>query len=504
MRIEPPGGRLFMLRLISQCISIILMVVTHLSVVFAGEAVQRPPNIILIMADDLGYGELGCYGQTKIKTPHIDRLAQMGMRFTRAYSGNAVCAPSRCVLLTGQHPGHAYVRDNRELKPEGQEPLPAQTLTLGSLLQQQGYVTGAFGKWGLGGPGSSGDPMVQGFNRFFGYNCQRVSHSFYPPYLWSDREKFPLQNNPPIPGHGTLSESADPAKPASYAAFKGSDYAPYRIHSAAMDFIDQHKERPFFLYYPTLIPHLALQVPDDKLETYLALGWNDPPFIGKKGAYTPHRTPRAAYAAMISLMDAHVGAIMDRLKMHGLTDNTLIIFTSDNGATHLLDQVDVPFFNSVDGLRGLKGELYEGGIRVPYIAAWPGKITAGSVSDRIIGFEDMLPTVAELSRAVFPPCDGISLLPTFLGQPQPERSFLYREFSGYGSQQAVWFGPWKAIRSAMRKGVITTQLYRVADDRTESTDVATAFPDIVKQAEALFTQQHVPSPAFPLVGIDTP
>ncbi|MEC7401859.1 MAG: sulfatase-like hydrolase/transferase, partial [Verrucomicrobiota bacterium] len=219
------------------------------------------PNVIFILADDLGYKELGCYGQTKIRTPHLDKLAEEGMRFTRNYSGNAVCAPSRCVLMTGKHPGNAFIRNNGELKPEGQLPIPLREVTLAEVFKREGYVTGVFGKWGLGGPGTEGDPMNQGFDRFYGYNCQRHAHSYYPDYLWSDRDRVPLGNNPPVPGHASLPKGADPADPKSYEVFKGKDYASDRINEQALAFIRNNKDKPFFLYYPTIIPHVALHVP---------------------------------------------------------------------------------------------------------------------------------------------------------------------------------------------------------------------------------------------------
>ena len=245
---------------------------------------QRLPNIVFILADDLGYRELGSFGQEKIKTPHLDKLAKQGMKLTHHYCGNAVCAPSRCVLMTGKHPGHAFIRSNKELKPEGKHPIPDSEVTLAELLKKQGYVTGGFGKWGLGGPGSAGDPMNQGFDRFFGYNCQRHAHSYYPSYLWSDDKRVELKNDPPIPGHASLAKDAD--------RFKGQDYAPDRINEQALAFIRANKDKPFFLYYPTVIPHVALHVPDEELKPYLALGWKDPPFSRAKGyGYTPHLFP---------------------------------------------------------------------------------------------------------------------------------------------------------------------------------------------------------------------
>ena len=479
--------------------------------VMAGPAVAAPekPNVVFILADDLGYAELGAYGQAKIRTPRIDRLAAEGMRFTRNYSGNAVCAPSRCVLMTGKHPGKAFIRNNQSVPPEGQYPIPEHEVTIAELLREQGYATGAFGKWGLGFPDSEGDPLHQGFDRFYGYNCQRHAHSYYPPYLWSDRERQELNNRPAVPGHANLPEGADPEDPSSYATFKGQDYAPDRINAQALQFIRQNQKRPFFLYYPTVIPHLALHVPDQELKPYTDQKWNDPPFTRARGGYTPHYTPRAAYAAMITRLDTYVGRILDLLEELNIADNTIVVFTSDNGTSHLKAEVDYDFFASVASLRGLKGSLYEGGIRVPLIARWPGKIPAGSLSDRLTGFEDWMPTLLDLIGA--PPVrnaeiDGISIAPTLLGKTQEPRPFLYREFKGYGGQQAVWIGPWKGIRKNMMRrnnpDPLAIELYHLERDISESTDVAARHPDVVRRMAALMKQEHVPSSLFPLPPLD--
>ena len=331
---------------------IALLLLSLVPVLFAA----KKPNIVFIMADDLGWSELGSYGQKKIKTPNIDQLAKEGMRFTANYSGNAVCAPSRCVLMTGKHPGHAIVRNNKAMKPEGQHPIPANEITIGELLQKEGYVTGAFGKWGLGNTWSSGNPTKQGFNRFFGYNCQGHAHSYYPATLWSNNELYKLNNKPPVPGHASLPEGADSSDPRSYDIFKGQDYAPDRINEQALAFIRKNKNKPFYLYYPTVIPHVALHVPDEELKPYLAEKWTDPPFIRGKGyGYTPHFTPRAAYAAMITRMDRYIGNILALIKKLNLEENTIVVFTSDNGTTHLKLEVDYDFFESVKPLPGQIG-----------------------------------------------------------------------------------------------------------------------------------------------------
>ncbi len=469
-------------------------------------AAERRPNVVLIVADDLGYRELGCFGQELIRTPNLDRLAKQGMRLTQHYSGNAVCAPSRCVLMTGKHPGHAVVRNNRELKPEGQQPISDGEITLAELMKEEGYATGAFGKWGLGGPGSEGDPIKQGFDRFFGYNCQRHAHSYYPSYLWSNDRRVPLKNDPPVPGHANLAKDADPSDPRSYDRFKGQDYAPDRINEQVLEFIRTNKDAPFFLYYPTIIPHVALHVPDEELKPYLELGWNDPPFSAN-GGYTPHFTPRAAYAAMITRMDRYIGNMLTLLDELDLTEDTIVVFSSDNGTTHLGREVDYEFFSSVGRLRGLKGSLYEGGVRVPTIVRWPNRIAPGTVSDRVSGFEDWMPTILELigaTKATPQAVDGMSLASTVLGQKQESRPFLYREFSGYGGQQSIRVGDWKAIRTGMGRGNLTLELYDLANDVGEQEDVAADHPEIVAKLKELMEQQHTGSELYPLRPIDPP
>ena len=487
---------------------LVIFLLVSFSLSFARE---RKPNVIFILADDLGFKELGSYGQKKIRTPHLDKLAEDGMRFTRNYSGSPVCAPSRFVLMTGKHPGHAFVRNNHELKPEGQLPIPLKEITIAEVLKREGYVTGAFGKWGLGGPGTEGDPMNQGFDRFYGYNCQRHAHSYYPDYLWSNRDRVPLYNNPPIPGHASLPATADPADQESYELFKGNDYAPDRINEQALAFIFNNRDKPFFLYYPTLIPHIALQVPDEELEPYLKLKWKDPPFTRSQGyGYTPHFTPRAAYAAMITRMDRYIGnvtALIDRLS---LTNDTIVIFTSDNGTTHLKLEVDYNFFDSVGNLRGLKGSLYEGGIRVPLIVKWPNRIKAAQVSNQMIGFEDWMVTLHDLIGAKSPLLhehDGHNLAPYLRNESKPNRPHLYREFSGYGGQQAVWMGKWKGIRQKMiRKGKnhdpLKIEVYDLSTDQSESKDLADKHPEIVQRIREIMEEEHSASQEFPIPVID--
>jgi arylsulfatase A-like enzyme len=471
-----------------------LVIVAFCLPTFPSTAAERKPNIVFILADDLGYAELGSYGQKKIRTPNLDRLASQGMRFTQHYCGNAVCAPSRCVLMTGKHPGHAFVRDN------GTPPLPSSEVTVAEILREQGYATGGFGKWGMGRPTSVGDATRQGFDRFFGYYNQGRAHSYYPAYLMDGARKVPLRNDPPVPGHAKLPDDLDPTSPASYAQYKGTDYASDRIFEQLMSFVRANKDRPFFVYYPTIIPHLALHVPDEDLKPYLALGWEETPFTAReKGyGYTPHLTPRAAYAAMITRLDRYVGrllALLDELK---LTDHTLVVFTSDNGTTFLKREVDYAFFESVGALRGLKGSLYEGGIRVPAIVRWPGQVEPGSTTAFVSGFEDWLPTLAAVAGAggkMPTGIDGISLLPTLLGKEQAPREFLYREFRG---SQIVRVGKWKAVWNNVSKGNTHIELYNLETDVGEREDLAAKYPDMVAKMRRVMQEQHVSSKYFPL------
>lgn len=480
---------------------------------------SEKPNIVYILADDLGYNELGCYGQKLIKTPNIDRLAREGMRFTQHYSGQAVCAPSRCTLMTGKHTGHAFTRNNgnpkdiQYLAPKfgwefpGQYPIPDQELTIAELLKTQGYATGAMGKWGLGQIGTTGDPNKQGFDLFFGYNCQRHAHSFYPGHLWHNHQKVKLGNDPPVPGHAALPAGANPNDSASYTPFKGNDYAPDRMIDVALRFIGENKDRPFFLYFPTTIPHLALHIPDEELKPYLGK-WEETPFVGGKG-YTPHQTPRAAYAAMISRMDKDVGRIMTLLDELGLDKSTLVVFSSDNGTTTASREVDAEFFESVGPLRGLKGSLYEGGIRVPMLARWPGRIQPHSVTDHVSAFWDVLPTVCDMA-GIDPPknIDGISFAPTLLGQPDRQRrhEYLYWEFPAYGGQQAVRMGNWKGIRQNMlrrgNKQPLKIELFNLAEDVGEESDVAEEYPKVTERIRKIMRTARRPSEQFPFKPLD--
>jgi len=454
---------------------------TTLSFSSLGQAAGRKkPNVVFILADDLGYAEVGCYGQKKIRTPHIDALAVQGLRFTQAYSGNPVCAPSRCTLMTGLHTGHSQIRSNKELGGTegwklgstigGQWPLEEGTFTVAKMFQQAGYTTGAFGKWGLGRVPTTGDPQKQGFDHFFGYICQRQAHTFYPNHLWKDGQIFWIEEN------------KDGAERV---------YSHDLIAEEALKFIHTNKDRPFFLYVPFTIPHVALQVPEDSLAEYKGL-WPDPPYDGKKG-YIPHEHPRACYAGMVTRMDKDVGRIMATLKDLDLDNNTLVIFTSDNGPTYA-GGADSTFFESAGPLRGLKGSVWEGGIRVPFIARWPGKIEPGTETDQVTAFWDFLPTCAQLLDVTAPDgLDGVSILPTLLAQSgQQQHKHLYWELRG---QRAARKGKWKAVR--LKPGQ-KTQLFDLDADVGEQNNVAAQYPEVLAQMEEILEKGRTPSKVFPM------
>ncbi len=472
----------------------------------------RKPNIIFILADDLGYGDLGCYGQQLIETPNIDGLAASGMRFTQHYSGSPVCAPSRCVLLTGKHTGHAYIRGNDEWRErgevwdyramiadstlEGQRPIPDETNTIGKLLQSAGYVTGMTGKWGLGAPNTHGIPNEQGFDFFCGYNCQRQAHTYYPVHLYLNQNRLYLGNDT-VPPHTTLADGADPLELSSYANYNLSTYAPDVMFGEMEKFIGQNKDRPFFFYWASPIPHVALQAPQRWVDYYVNKFGEEDPYPGNSG-YFPHRYPHAAYAAMISYLDERVGQLVEKLKEEGIYENTLIIFSSDNGPT-FNGGTDSPWFGSGGPFKSergwAKGFLHEGGIRVPMIASWPGKIAPRTTSDHISAFWDLLPTLCELTGAEIPEgTDGISYLAELTGNgQQTDHPFLYWEFPASNGQQAVRMGPWKAIRKNVQDGNLELELYNLEEDIQEQTNVATENPDIIRRMEQIMKQEHLPA-----------
>ncbi len=448
-------------------------------------AYAAKPNIIYILADDLGYGDLSCYGQKHFKTPNIDRMAREGMLFTQHYAGCAVSAPSRSSLMTGQTTGHTPIRGNKEYANEGQWPLPEKTVTIPKLLKEAGYVTGGFGKWGLGYPGSEGDPNNQGFDKFYGFNCQRLAHNYYPSHLWDNQEKVILEGN-----------SGD----------KFEEYAPELIHQQALQFMEKNKDKPFFLYYPTTIPHAELKLPEKYLKKYRGKFLPEKSFKGsspgdkgfRNGAYGSQPETHAAFAAMVTLLDKKVGEIFAKLKELGLEKNTLVIFSSDNGP-HKEGGADPDYFDSNGPLKGYKRDLYEGGIREPMIAWWPGKIKKGSTSDLISAFWDVMPTLTEIAGVKAPEnIDGISFLPTLLGKSdQKKHDYLYWEFHELGGRQAVRKGNWKLVRYHVQDPAkITTELYDLTNDPGEITDVSKRHPEVVAELLKLMAQSRVPSEVF--------
>ena len=434
----------------------------------------RPPNIIFILADDLGYGDLSCYGQQLLQTPGIDQLAAEGIRFTQFYSASTVCAPSRASILTGRHQGHAVIRDNRELEPSGQSPLPEGTDTFVRRFQQAGYATGAFGKWGLGPVGSSGDPLAQGFDRFFGYNCQREAHDYYPDRLWDDAQELVLG---------------------------GNVYSPDVIHEQSLEFIRDHRDQSFFLFYATPIPHAALQAPPGFDTT--AAPWS--PFAGEQTRYSGgtvlSRDPIASFAAMMQRLDQQVASLRAVVDELGLTGNTIFVFSSDNGPSpeggHRPD-----FWRSSGPFRGVKRMLTEGALRVPFIITWPGRIQPAVNEDLVAAQWDLAATFSDLA-GVEPPVgnDGTSLVPALLGDTAfaPPREYLYWEFRGRRGQQAIRMGPWKGLREGLRDeqpGAL--QLYYLPLDLGEQVDVAALHPDLAAQLLLLMEEARTESDLFPL------
>jgi arylsulfatase A len=405
------------------------------------------PNVIFILADDLGYGDLGCFGQKLIKTPCIDQLAAEGMRFTQAYAGETVCAPSRATLMTGQHNGHTFVRGNKEIKPEGQVPMPADTVTVAHVMKRAGYSTALIGKWGLGKPDSDSVPNKMGFDHFFGYNCQRMAHEYYPEYLWQNADKVMLN---------------------------GKQYSHDLLAADALDFVRTNKDRPFFLYLAFTIPHQKLQVPD--LGLYANESWPD---------------NLKTIAAMITRMDKDVGRLMALLKELSLDEKTLVFFCSDNGAVYR-DKV----FNHSGPLRGYKRDMYEGGLRTPAIARWPGRIKPGVVSDQVWAFWDFVPTMADLTGQPPPPkMDGVSILPTLLHSKPVEHPPLYWEFHEKGFDQAARIGDWKAVRHGLKQPI---ELYDLKSDPSEKQNVAAKHADVVKQLEEYLKTARVDSELWPI------
>lgn len=440
------------------------------------------PNVIYILADDLGYGDLSSYGQTRFTTPHIDALAKKGIKFKQHYSSAPVCAPARGALMTGYHVGHGAVRGNYEIKPEGQYPMPADTFTLAHLFQKAGYATGAFGKWGLGAPGSVSEPLKMGFDRFYGFNCQRQAHHYYPYFLWNNNQRDMLWGN---------------------FGMETGDYAPDLIQEQALKFVEDHKDRPFFMYYPMIQPHAEMFAPEKLMAKYRGRFLPETPYVGvdggpefRKFSYGSQAEPHAAFAAMVETMDEDVGELMAKLGELGIAENTLVIFTSDNGP-HQEAGHNPDYFKSSGGLRGYKRDLYEGGIRVPMLAIWPGKIPAGVVTDHPSAFHDVLPTLAEVVGQPIPAgIDGISFLPTLLQTgTQRQHEYLYWEFHEKNGRTAIRKQNWKGVRydvSVNPKSQL--ELYDLSTDPGETKNLAAQNPAIVSELDALLQGARTASP----------
>ena len=418
------------------------------------------PNVLFILADDLGYGDLGCYGQEQIATPNLDRLASEGTRFTQAYAGSTVCAPSRCCLMTGFHSGHARIRGNARV------PLAPNDLTVAQVFKQAGYRTGIVGKWGLGNPGSTGVPNLQGFDEWFGYLDQQHAHSYYPDHLWENDREVILGRNLGV----------------------RQEYSHDLFTTRALDFVDRHKAGPFFLYLAYTIPHANNELGRDTGNGMEVP--SDAPY-SKKNWPAQERN----FAAMVSRLDADVGKMMARLKAAGIDDNTVVFFSSDNGP-HREGGHSPDFFRSSGPLRGIKRDLYEGGIRVPMLARWPGQIPAGRVSDQVWAFWDFLPTAAELAGAPRPrPLDGISMVNALLGKEQRSHEHLYWEFHEGGFKQGVRMAEWKGVRLGTQRPV---ELYNLTDDLGEKNNVAAQHPDIVRRIEDVLRSARTDSRDFPI------
>lgn len=444
------------------------------------ETLNEKVNVIFILADDLGYADLGCYGQKIIQTPNIDQMAREGMLFTQHYAGCTVSAPSRCSLMTGLHTGHTYIRGNKELPTEGQQPLPAESYTLAELFKDAGYATGCFGKWGLGMVGTDGSPVNQGFDHFYGYICQRQAHHYYPSHLWDNNNKVILEGN---------------------KAGGEKIYSQDLIHQRGLNFIREHAASPFFGYFSYVLPHAELKGPQDSIFQIYDGKFEEKPYQGAqpgKPGYGYSQQPRAEFAAMVTRLDQYVGEIIELLKELHLEQNTIVIFSSDNGP-HREGGADPNFFKSNGQLKGTKRDMYEGGIRVPLITWSPDIIPADTKNDHISAFWDFMPTFAELTeqkQAIT--TDGISMLPTLLGKEgQKQHPYLYWEFHEGGGAIALRSGKWKGIKlnyGANPNG--KWLLFDLSNDPHEDKDLSEKYPNIINRFNQLEKEVRTPSPLF--------
>ena len=459
---------------------------------------DKPPNIIWIMADDLGYGDLGSYGQQQIRTPRLDQMAEEGLRFTQFYAGHTICAPTRSSLMTGQHTGHTPIRSNFSSITNDRVPLEPGDTTVAEVLQQAGYTNGLVGKWGLGEPGTTGEPNLKGFDYFWGFMNQRRAHTFYPEWVWRNQNRVILTGNRDV--LDVFPEWKEyPLEPEKGPQRKQAQYSHDLDMQEAEWFVKTNREGPFFLYLALQIPHAELTVPDDSLEEYLDEDGNsifdEIPFpVDAHPRYIGTEKPLATYAAMVTRMDRDIGRLLDLLHELGIAENTLVFFTSDNGP-HSEGGFDPEYFNSSGPLRGLKRDLYEGGIRVPMIVWMPGTVPAGEVSDQVWTMWDFMPTAAELARTDAPQStDGISMVNALLNQPQQDHEYLYWEFHEGVFAQAVRMGYWKAVRTNVGESI---ELYDLSEDIGETNDLSGQHPDIVARAEDLFQTARTENEHYP-------
>jgi len=478
------------------------------ALLLASAHAAEKPNVVFILADDLGYGEVGCFGQKKIPTPNIDKLAEQGMKLTQFYSGAPTCAPSRCVLMSGKHLGHADIRGNRQAKlafpefKEGQHPIAKETVLMPEVFRKAGYTTATIGKWGLGPVGSTGDPNRHGVDYFFGYNCQSVAHSYYPRYLWRNDQQVEI-NAKPISGHPKPLGADAEVKMEDYI---GENYAPKLMVAEAEKFIGEKKDQPFFLYLAFIEPHVAMHPPKESVEKF-PKEWDTEPYRGEAG-YTPHPRPRAAYAAMVSDLDSYVGRVMAALEKAGVADRTLVVFTSDNGTTlesgkesrFNIGGVDAEFFNSTAGLRGYKGSVYEGGMRVPTVVRFPGKVKAGSSTESPGYHADWFPTLCSAAGVEAPGgLDGDNLLPVLEGGSIATRKPMVWTYAEYGGQVVVRLGNYKVLRRGLAtKEPGDWEVYDIPADRAETKNLAADKPELIQQAVEILKREMANNATFPL------
>lgn len=488
-----------------------------LSLTGCADKLPEKPNIVFLLFDDLGYGDLGCYGQELIETPNIDALASQGIVFTDMYTNAPLSAPSRCSIMTGQHMGHSQIRANEELHGiqtdsqmsdslfyrswinpdyEGQYPLAAGTETIGTMMQKAGYKTALIGKWGLGGPNTAAEPNKMGFDYFYGFNCQMWAHSYYPDFLWENDKKVFIEGNEYMPVNQRLDPGADPYDIRSYDKFNQKHYSSDLMYDKVEKFVDENADGPFMLVWTTTVPHSTVQAPEDEVMYYVnKLGEEKTPILDG-GWYYPVLYPKSAYAAMITHLDAQVGQLVQKLKDLGIYENTVFVITSDNGPA-CNSNSPLEYFKSGGPFKCTKGwgkaSLQEGGIRLPFIITCGSRLTPGT-SEYAGQFVDIMPTFAELAGVEAPANDGISLVPTMTGRKQPQHDYLYWEFPGGKGWLAVRWGEWKGLVKNVHQGGNDMELYNLLTDSLETTNVAAQHPEIVKRMWDYIKESHRPTP----------